>query len=363
MTFVQSGFSLSSPDKVAVDAAGDIFVANGGGGDVLKLAAGSNSASTVKWYQPNNPASVAIDGAGDVYIGQYGPTVLEVPAGCTQAQIQTCQKSLGGFGEAPAIAVDAAGDIFVGDQYNREVFEIPFSNQGTQTVVYNPNDSSFLPQGLAVDLAGDLFIADYPEHKVLELPPGGSIPTTVGFGWNSPQSVTLDAAGDLYVADSGLREVVEIPAGCTVASCQLIVASATDLSLGSNFGPYGVALDSLGNVYIADVGLNRVDNDPPAIRRFDLFRINRGQCKRRQSKIHHAAKYRQPAAQRNLVMADRVESLFLRGSRPPARRLIATRPSRSPQARGLQSEHQLRSPDERLADRQLAFYANRRRPI
>src|ERR1700739_762449 len=258
MTFVQNSFSLSSPDGVAVDAAGDIFVANGGGGDVLKLAAGSNSASTVG-YQPNNPASVAIDGAGDVYIGQYGPTVLEVPAGCTQAQIQTCQKSLGGFGEAPAIAVDAAGDIFVGDQYNREVFEIPVSNQGTQTVVYNPNDSSFLPQGLAVDLAGDLFIADYPEHKVLELPPGGSIPTTVGFGWNSPQSVTLDAAGDLYVADSGLREVVEIPAGCNGASCQLIVASATDLSLGSNFGPYGVALDSLGNVYIADVGLNRVD--------------------------------------------------------------------------------------------------------
>ncbi|MGB9232275.1 MAG: kelch repeat-containing protein, partial [Terracidiphilus sp.] len=265
ITLVQSTGSqtLSSPTGVAVDAAGDLFIANTGGAvseNVLEVAAGG-SVSTVG-YQPNFPDSLAIDGAGDVFIGQYAPTVVEIPAGCTQAQIQTCQKTLGGFGEASAVAVDAAGDVFVGDQYNRNVSEIPVSNQGTQTVVYNPNDPSFLPQGLAVDLAGDLFIADYPEHKVLELPPGGSIASTVGFGWSSPQSVTLDAAGDLYVADSGLQEVVEIPAGCTVASCQIVVATATEPSLGgvgSNFTPYGVAVDSKGDVYIADAGLNRVD--------------------------------------------------------------------------------------------------------
>ena len=253
--------TLNSPTGVAVDAAGDLFIASGGNDTVVKVAA--NGAASTVGYQPNFPSSVAVDGAGDVFIGQFGPTVIEVPAGCTQANIQTCQKTLGGFGEANAVAVDAAGDVFVGDQYNREVVEIPASNQASQTVVYNPNDLSFLPQGLAVDLAGDLFIADYPEHKVLELPPGGSVAATVGFGWSSPQGVTLDAAGDLYVADSGLQEVVEIPAGCTTASCQIVVATATEPSLGgpgSNFSPYGVAVDSAGDVYIADAGLNRVDS-------------------------------------------------------------------------------------------------------
>jgi predicted Zn-dependent protease with MMP-like domain len=258
ITLVQGtgGQSLTSPEGVAVDAAGDLFIANtggAGGGDVVKLPAGSNAATTVG-SGLNYPESVAVDGAGDVFIGQYAPSVTEIPAGCN-----TCQKSVGSLSAATAVAVDAAGDLFIGDQSLREVVEVPATNPGSQITLYSPG-GSFVPNGLAVDLAGDVYIADSGDKEVLEIPPGGSIPTAVGSGWSSPQSVTLDAAGDLYVADSGLKEVVEIPAGCTVASCQIVVASATEPSLGGNFGPYGVAVDSMGDVYIADLGLSRVDS-------------------------------------------------------------------------------------------------------
>ena len=71
--------------------------------------------------------------------------------------------------------------------------------------------------------------------------------------------MTLDAAGDLYVADSGLQEVVEVPAGCISSTCQIVVATASQPSLGANFSPFGAAVDSRGDLYIADLGLSRVD--------------------------------------------------------------------------------------------------------
>ncbi|MGB6724391.1 MAG: kelch repeat-containing protein, partial [Terracidiphilus sp.] len=258
ITLVQSTGSqtLSSPEGVAVDAAGDLFIANTGGGNVVKVGANGAVSTVATASEVNFPESAAVDGAGDVFIGQYAGSVVEVPAGCTQ---QACQNNLGSaLQAATAVALDAAGDLFIGDQNAREIVEVPASNTGSQITVYSPG-GSFVPNGLAVDLAGDVYIADSGDKEVLELPPGGSIPTKVGGGWNQPDSVTLDAAGDLYVADSGLQQVVEIPAGCNVASCQLVVASATELSLGGNFGPYGVAVDSGGDVYIADLGLSRVD--------------------------------------------------------------------------------------------------------
>ena len=252
-TFVQGNLPVSVPEGVAVDAAGDIFVANTGGGNVMKLV--GNTASTVG-YGLNIPESVAVDGAGDVFVGQYAPSVTEIPVGCSQ---QSCQLSVGSLSAATAVTVDATGDVFIGDQSLREVVEVPAANPGSQIVVYNPGGSTFEPGGLAVDLAGDVYIADYGDPEVLEIPAGGSTPTTVGSGWISPRSVTLDAAGDLYVADSGLQEVVEFPAGCIVTSCQIVVASALEFSLGSNFVPFGVAVDSSGDAFIADYGLNRVD--------------------------------------------------------------------------------------------------------
>jgi len=253
ITFVQGNLPVSVPEGVAVDAAGDIFVANTGGGNVMKLV--GNTASTVG-NGLNFPESVAVDGAGDVFVGQYGPSVTEIPVGCSQ---QSCQLSVGTLSAATAVTVDAAGDVFIGDQSLREVVEVPVTNPGSQIVVYNPGGSTFEPGGLAVDLAGDVYIADYGDPEVLEIPAGGSTPTTVGSGWISPRSVALDAAGDLYVADSGLQEVVEFPAGCILTSCQIVVANASELSLGSNFVPFGVAVDSSGDAYIADYGLNRVD--------------------------------------------------------------------------------------------------------
>ena len=82
-SYVQSTGSqpLNSPEGVAVDAADDLFIANTGAGNVVEVTA-NDTVSTVG-SGLKFPESVAVDGAGDVFIGQYGPSVTEVPVGCT----------------------------------------------------------------------------------------------------------------------------------------------------------------------------------------------------------------------------------------------------------------------------------------
>ena len=248
--------TLTQPEGVAVDAVGDLFIANNGSDtDQLVKVTANGSASTVG-NGLNFQQTVAVDGAGDVFVGQFGPNVIEIPVGCTQP---SCQLTVGSVSTATAVAVDAMGDVFIGDSSLREVFEVPAASPGTQTVIYNPGGSTFVPAGLAVDPAGDLYIADSGDKEVLEIPATGYVPVAVGNGWKQPNSVTLDAAGDLYVADSGLQEVVEIPAGCASSSCQIIAASAAEPSLGVNFSPFGVAVDSLGDIYISDSAQYKVD--------------------------------------------------------------------------------------------------------
>ena len=240
---------LDSPEGVAVDAAGNVYIANTGDGNVLKVAPGGGqttiAAPNTGAGNPyvNFPETVAVDGAGDVFIGQFGPSVAEVPAGCTNS---ACQIFWGALSAATSVALDAAGDVFVGDQGQSEVVELP-ANGGQQIILYKPQNG-FTPGGMAVDLAGDVFVTDITNNKVLEIPAGGGAAVQVGSGWVSPQSVALDAAGDLYVADTGLNSyaggIAEIPAGCTQASCQMVMVSGITV--------YGFALDPTGDIYLAD---------------------------------------------------------------------------------------------------------------
>jgi len=262
-TFVESTgpYPLSGPTGVAVDAAGDIFVADAGTGQVVEIGAHGTfqTVGTGLLY----PQGLAVDGAGDLFIADNDlNAVVEVPAGCTSGG---CQQIVGsGLSSQLGVAVDGPGDVFISDFNGHDVVEVP-ANGGPQTVVYSPAAAPPTysePVGLAVDAAGDLFIADYGLREVAEVPAGcasSSCQTTVGSGWSAVEGVAVDAAGDVYVADAGLNAVIEVPAGCASASCQITVASTSQLSLGGGFKPYDVAVDGQGDVFIADYGNDRVD--------------------------------------------------------------------------------------------------------
>jgi sugar lactone lactonase YvrE len=243
------GSGLNTPVTVAVDAAGDVFIAADFGGfmgfygQVVEVPAGCTSAVCQITVGSGlyKPLGLAVDGAGDLFIANGATQVVKVPPGCT---ITACETMVGSGLTAPfGVAVDGAGDLFISDEIGNFVYKV--TPTGTQTTV---NTGPFIlnnPLGVAVDAAGDLFIADAGNQRVVKVPASG-VPTKVwgDTGVSAPYGVAVDAAGDLFIADAGNQRVVEVLAG----GGETLVANGT--------GTFGVAVDGAGDIFIADDGLS-----------------------------------------------------------------------------------------------------------
>jgi large repetitive protein len=231
------GTGLDAPYGVAVDAKGDVFIADSN--RILKLSA-SGGAQTTIGSGLNFPAGVAVDGAGNVFVAdEENDRVVEIAAnGGAQTTVGT------GLLNPHDVAVDRSGNVFIADTSNNRVLKVS-AGSGIQTTV----GSGFnLPIGVAVDGAGNVFIADSGNNRVVEVPAGGGAQIAIGSGLISPQGVAVDGAGNVFIADTNNERVVEVLAG-----------RGTQITPVSNLnGPHGLAVDGTGNVFIADSFNNRV---------------------------------------------------------------------------------------------------------
>jgi sugar lactone lactonase YvrE len=240
-TQITVGSGLTYPTGVAVDAAGDIFIADANNNRVVEVPAGGGAQTTVG-SGLSFPHGVAVDGAGDVFIADSGNNrVVKIPAG------GGAQTTVGGGLNSPYdVAVDGAGDVLIADTYNSRVVEVP-AGGGAQTTV---GGGLAYPFGVVVDGVGNVFIADSGNNRVVEVPAGGGAQTIVAAsGLISPSGVAVDGLGNVFIGDTNNSRVVEVPAGGG--------AQTTVTASGLNY-PYGVAVDGAGDVFIADAGNNRV---------------------------------------------------------------------------------------------------------
>ena len=165
------------------------------------------------------------------------------------------------FTDPDGVAVDGSGNVYVADSGAPAVYQIPPAS-ATATALGSGFDA---PKGVAVDGNGDVFVADPSSPAVKEiLAVNGSIPATpaivslggfieggTSFSFSAPSGTAVDSAGNVYVADATANAVEEILA----ASGYSVV---TTLNSSSFSAPKGVAVDSSGNVYVADTGHNAV---------------------------------------------------------------------------------------------------------
>lgn len=226
---------VNGPFGVAVDSAGNLYIANEYGGSyILKVSTATGAMAIVAGYPGLlTPMGVAVDSAGNLYIADNELNLIaEVPAA-------------GGF-----ITVAGCGS----DSYCAP------SEQPSLGVVVGK------PTGVATDAAGNFYYVaqsapgSYP--SIAEVDQYGEIVGHFGRGW--PDSVAVDSAGNVYNSDSLGNLVWKVAAGTGAAT---IVAGngtagfsgdggpATEAELN---GPIGVAVDSGGDIYIADSGNNRV---------------------------------------------------------------------------------------------------------
>jgi trimeric autotransporter adhesin len=261
---------LSYPSAVATDAAGDLFIAVNYG--VLEV---------------NHATGIITDVAGNGTAGNGGPDSGDGgPA--------TAAELAGPLG----IAVDSAGDLVIADTNNNRIREVNHATGIITTVAGNgmagfsgdggPATAAELqePSGIAVDSFGNLFIADTYNDRIREVNHAtGVISTVAGNGagagtsdggfsgdgsaataaeLDDPAAVAVDPSGNLFIADTRNHRVREVNAATGVITT--VVGNGTNGFLGDSGpatavylgGPAGIAIDSSGNMFIADTYEDRV---------------------------------------------------------------------------------------------------------
>ncbi len=269
------GGGFSSPAGIAVDGAGNTYVADNGADAVRKIPAGCTSASCVITLgtNMNSPYSIAVDGAGNVYVGEIDPSIIqEIPYGCSSP---SCFISLGsGFFGPQGVAVDFSGNVFVADYANNAVKEMPPGCASSSCV--RTLGSGFIgPEAIAVDAGDNVFVIQYGLSSsagsgttgcnstlcisntvaLMEIPAAGGYSTvkTLVTGFNSPIYLALDGNGNAFITEwnSGNGEVQEVTADSGYASGQPL-----NINCGSSSGAFcdrtGVAVDGRGDIYVGD---------------------------------------------------------------------------------------------------------------
>jgi sugar lactone lactonase YvrE len=240
----------------------------------------------------NYPTGISADGSGNLYVadtdnhkirkilpGAVVTTLAGAGTSGSQDGIGTAAKFDGPFG----VAVDSAGNVFVADTGNNKIRKITPAavvttyagsgavggDDGTGTAAtFNG------PAGVAVDSAGNVYVADAFGNKVRKIAPGAVVTTLAGSGspgsddgtgteatFNSPYGVAVDAGGNVYVADMFNNKIRKItPAGVvTTLAGSGEIGSADGTGTGATFYlPSGVALDSTGSLFVADLGNRKI---------------------------------------------------------------------------------------------------------
>jgi hypothetical protein len=244
--------SLSLPFNVVVDASGNLFIAD-------------TANSRIRKVDTNGIITTVAGGGSGGDGGAATNASLNVPYG---------------------VAVDTSGDLFIADTLNNCVREV--GTNGIITTVAGggsggdggpATDASLsYPSGVAVDGPGNLFIAEWGNSRIRKVDTNGIITTVAGngtagysgdggvatnasLGWI--YGVAVDGAGNLFIADesnSRIRKVdtsgiITTVAGNGTGDCSGDSGPATNASLS---GPFDVAVDGYGNLFIADTGNNRI---------------------------------------------------------------------------------------------------------
>jgi hypothetical protein len=321
------------PYDVAVDAQANVFVADQGNNTIRKLTqvgsnwmsstiaglAGSQGSadgtnSDVRFFRPSG---VSVAGTGGVYVVDGSSTIRKLTPIGTNWVSSTIAGQAGSVGSADGtnsdarfnyprgVAVDSAGNVYVADTGNTTIRRLTVmgtnwvsstvagrvgesgSVDGTNSDVYFSN-----PIGVAADSAGNLYVTDQNTIRKLTRVGTNWVSSTIAGqagSWGSadgtnsdvrfygPNGVAVDGAGNVYVADISTirkltplgRDWVSSTIGGLAGSVGPFDGTNSDARFGVP-GPYtdgstGVAVDSAGNVYVADPDNNTIREGVPLV--------------------------------------------------------------------------------------------------
>ncbi|MFZ4797625.1 MAG: T9SS type A sorting domain-containing protein [Bacteroidia bacterium] len=311
--------NLSRPSGVAVDGSGNIYIADRLNNKIRKVNASTGIISTVAGNGAQGsggdgnvatsanlyfPTDVAVDSAGNIYIADANNNKIRkvnASTGIINTLAGNGTQSYGGDGftatsaslyNPTGVAIDGAGNIYIADETNHRIRKVTASTgiistvAGNGTAAYGGDDSAatsanlYFPSGVTVDSSGNIYIADANNNRIRKVTTStGIISTVVGNGRGAyggdgsiatlanlynPTGVSVDGLGNIYIADYGnhtIRKVtistgiISTVAGNGIGAYGGDGSAATSANL---YNPTGVSVDGSGNIYIADNGNNRI---------------------------------------------------------------------------------------------------------
>jgi polygalacturonase/sugar lactone lactonase YvrE len=222
-----AGTLPTSPSQIAVDQLGDVFAVGSGTPSITELAVSGPPASTGEpsaytnttvSYTPisgtASPQAIAVDDAGNLFVADKQSTTADTAiyrvslapnAPAPQVTVAT------GFTDPLSLAVDIYGNVYVADKGAEAVYKLtPGLVSGVPGYVQSTVAlSGVMPVAVAVDAAGDLYVQDANSLSVIEVPVSGAN-TTVLSGLVTPTGLAVDGVGDVYSADSSKTSITQV---------------------------------------------------------------------------------------------------------------------------------------------------------
>jgi sugar lactone lactonase YvrE len=295
---------FSSPQGIAVDGAGNVYVADTGNhtirmitpaGGVSTLAGTAGTPGSLEGTGAaarfNGPTGVAVDGSGNLYVADQGNNTIRMltPGGVVSTLAGSALEAPGSaeglgalarFSGPTGVAVKGSGNIYVTDTGNHTIRMITPLGQvttlaGAAGLAGSVDNTGALarfsgPSGLALDASGNLYVGDYQNSTVRMITPAGVVSTFAGTAnvWGNAEGtgaaarfygttgVAADAANVIYVADYGNNSIRAITPGgvtTTLAGLGNFIGAVNGTGAAASFNePYGLAVDASGTVYVAD---------------------------------------------------------------------------------------------------------------
>ena len=300
-----SGARLMTPEDVAVDNSGNLYVADSGNNTIRKITSVgvvTTLAGPASFYYTGN---VAVDGTGNVYFtdANKGMVFKITPAGAhsTLAGQPSHYGSADGtgsearFSNPRGVAVDDSGNVYVVDAGNYNIRQI--TSTGVVTTLAGSAGSGgetdgtgsaarfYEPTGIAADRFGNFYVADRGNNTIRKVTAGGVVTTLAGIAstygsadgtgsaaqFRSLVGMAVDGTGNIYVVDQNfgqggtVRKITPAGAVTTLAGSATANGSADGMGSSARFSyPTGAAVDTAGNIYVADSGNRAIRKINPA---------------------------------------------------------------------------------------------------